>query len=273
MSLKSILFPISSPERIRSVLPGLAHMTNTLRAELTLMRVIDPFREGGPKPALHELKLMRPEEHGLERCRIHIHAHSDAAASISQYAREQGIDVIALPSQSTGLRATFSRPWSLTKKLLAQSPCPVWLMNGSQNSDSPQAEIRRVLCSVSGRDLPVLKAAAEVSKALDARLFLLHVVPEIHEGTLAFGFDDHVALSVENGLELLARMQGDVGTEAASIVQIGSFKETIDRVAQSLNIDLLVTGRQQTKIRPLWAPWQAGFASALPRAASQMLIV
>ena len=221
MSLKNILFPIASPERVKTTLPGVAHMINTLRADLTLMRVVDPFREGGPKPALHELKLLKPEEHGLDRCRIHIHAHSDEAASIAQYAREQEMDAIFLPFQRAVLRAAFSRTWSLAKKLLVQSPCPVWLMNGSQNSDSPQAEIRRVLCSVSGRDLPVLKAAAEVSKALDARLFLLHVVPEIHEGALAFGFDDHVALSVENGLQLLARMQSDAGTEALPIVQVG----------------------------------------------------
>src|SRR3954467_2333014 len=65
MSLKNILFPIASPERVKTTLPGVAHMINTLRADLTLMRVVDPFREGGPKPALHELKLLKPEEHGL----------------------------------------------------------------------------------------------------------------------------------------------------------------------------------------------------------------
>lgn len=273
MLLKSILFPISSAERAQNALPGVARMAHTLRADLTLMRVIDPFREGGPKPASQERKLIKPEEHGLGRCRIHIHAHSDAAASIAHYAREQGINAIILPSQHTGLRAVFSRTWSLTRKLLAQSPCPVWLINGSRNSDSSQTEIRRVLCAVSGRDLSVLKAAAEVSKALNARLFVLHVIPELHEGTLARGFDDHVALSVENGLELLARMQEEAGTEVASVVQIGSLRETIGRVAQSLSVDLIVTGRQQPKTSPSWAPWHGGLAPALLRASSQMLIV
>ena len=188
MSLKNILFPIASPERVKSALPGVVHMANTLRADLTLMRVFDPFCEGGPKPALHELKLMKPEEHGLERVRMHVDAHSDAAASVVQYAREQGIDAIFLPYQRADLRAAFCRTWSLTKKLLARSPCPVWLMGGSQGSHSSPADIRRVLCAISGRDLHVLKAAAEVSRTLNAKLFLLHVVPEIHEGTLAFKF-------------------------------------------------------------------------------------
>jgi nucleotide-binding universal stress UspA family protein len=273
MSLKSILFPISSPDCVRSVLPNLACMAHTLQADVTLMRVIDPFREGGPKPALHELKLIQPEEHGLDRCRMHIQAHSDAAASITQYAREQEVDAIVLPSPRTSWEAAFSRTWSLTKKLLAQSPCPVWLINDSQSSYSSQGEIRRVLCAVSGRDLFVLKAAAEVSRVWNAQLFLLHVIPEINDGTLAYGFDDHVALSVEKGLELLARLQEEAGTEAAPLVQIGSVKETIRRVAQSLNIDLIVTGRQQPKPNSFWTPWQSGFTPALFRAASQMLVV
>jgi hypothetical protein len=71
-------------------------------------------------------------------------------------------------------------------------------MGGSPDRSSWRRDIRRVLCAVSGRDLHVLKTAAEVSRDLNAKLFLLRVVPEIHEGTLAFGFDDHVALSVES---------------------------------------------------------------------------
>ncbi|MFL6465890.1 MAG: universal stress protein [Bryobacteraceae bacterium] len=274
MSLKNILFPIASPERVKTTLPGVAHMINTLRADLTLMRVVDPFREGGPKPALHELKLLKPEEHGLDRCRIHIHAHSDEAASIAQYAREQEMDAIFLPFQRAGLRAAFSRTWSLAKKLLVQSPCPVWLMGPSPSGDSSRQDIRRILCAVSGRDLHVLKAAAEVSRTLNARLFLLHVVPEVQEGTLAFGFDDHVALSVENGLELLARMQGDAGTEALPIVHAGSLWDSIHQMAQSLNVDLVVTGRKRSKVGPFGAAgWQGGFAPLLPLTASQMLMV
>lgn len=273
MSLKSILFPIASPERVKAMLSGAAHIASMLRADVTLMRVIDPIREGGPKPASHEWNLLKPEEHGLGSCRIHIDACSDAAASIAQYAREQGVDAIFLPSQRVGLDTAFSRTWSLTKRLLVQSPCPVWLMDGSRCNNSSHTEIRRVLCAVSGRDSRVLKTAAEVSRTLNARLFLLHVVPEVHEGTLAFGFDDHVALSIENGCELLAQMQENAGTDATPIVHIGTLKETIERVAQSLNIDLIVTGRRQPKINFLGAAWPGGLAPALPRAASQMLIV
>lgn len=273
MSLKNILFPIASQERVKVMLSGAGHIASMLRADVTLMRVIDPIREGGPKPASHEWNLLKPEEHGLSSCRIHIGAHSDAATSIAQYAREQGVDAIFLPSQRMGLRAAFSHSWSLTKRLLVQSPCPVWLMDDSRFNSSSQTEIRRVLCAVSGNDLNVLKTAAEVSRTLNARLFLLHVVPEVHEGTLACGFDNHIALSVENGCELLARMQEDAGTEATSIVHIGSLRETIGRVAQSLNIDLIVTGRRRPKINSFWAAWPGGLAPALPRAASQMLII
>lgn len=113
----------------------------------------------------------------------------------------------------------------------------------------------------------------EVSRALHARLFLLHVVPEVQEGTLAFGFDDHVALSVENGLELLARMQGDAGTEALPVVHVGSLRDSIHQMTRSLNIDLVVTGREQSKVSPFGAGWPAGFAPVLPLTASQMLIV
>jgi nucleotide-binding universal stress UspA family protein len=273
MSLKNVLLPIASPERINSLLPGVARLAKTLHADLTLMRVVDPFREGGPKPVLQEMGLLKAQQFGIERCHIHIRTHSDLVASVADYAREQGIDAIVLPSQSSGVRSLFSRTWSLTKKLLDQSPCPVWLMNGSRDGDTPACDVSRILCAVSGRDLHVLKTAAEVSREMNAKLFVLHVIPEIHEGTLGYGFDDHVALSVENGLELLARLQADAGTDAQPIVHIGSVNSTVKSVAQALNIDLVVMGRQLSKGRSWKAGWQSRFASLPLPVNSQMLIV
>jgi nucleotide-binding universal stress UspA family protein len=146
-------------------------------------------------------------------------------------------------------------------------------MGGAQARNSWQKDIRRVLCAVSGRDLHVLKTAAEVSRTLNAKLFLLHVIPEIYEGTLAFGFDDHVSLSVENGLELLARMQSDAGTEALPVVQAGSLSDSIQLITQLLNIDLVVMGRRPSKASRFLTKWKSQFAPVLPLTAAQTLIV
>ena len=133
--------------------------------------------------------------------------------------------------------------------------------------------MRRILCAVSGRDHKVLETAALLTQQFGAELFVLHVVPEIHEGLLAYGFDEHVALSAKNGMELLAGMQRSCGTNGQAVVQIGSRGECISKTARSLRADLVITGRQSSAEEGFFARLRRTIVPVTPKMACQTLMI
>jgi len=176
---------------------------------------------------------------------LQVDSHSDPASSVASYARQGGTDAILLPPLQSVWQEFFSRTGSFLRRLIGQSPCPLWLMR-----ETPQtAPVRSILCAVTGQDIAALKTAASLSEKLKARLFVLHVIPEIHEGVLARGFDDHLALSTDHAVQMLNRMQQQVGSNGQIIVQTGGVRRNIRLTAERLRADLVVTGRT---LLPRW---------------------
>lgn len=271
MSFSHLLFPVLSRAEGKDELKGVARLASSLAARLTLLRVVDPFREGGPRPAGEEAASMDTDAHGIDNNRFHIDSHSDPAASIVQFAAKQNIDGIVFPPQRYKWFPEVVRRKEMLRRLSGESKCPIWLMAGAE--EEPPKEIRRILCAVSGRDHKVLETAAALSERVGARLFVLHVVPEIHEGTLSYGFDQHVALSAENGLKLLAGMQRQCGTDGQPIVDIGDKNKCISKAARTLRAELVVTGRRhKLKAAPFWSFGRASSAVA-PRVPCESLVV
>ncbi|HMF78884.1 MAG TPA: universal stress protein [Bryobacteraceae bacterium] len=227
---------------MKRALPAAKHLAQTLKASLTIMRVINPFH-GGPKPIGEELRSLDPDGMGLDEHHLHVDANSDAATSITNYARERGFDAILVPPAPSAWLSGFSNNWCLTRRLMNTSPCPIWLLRQRAEEVSQELPARRVLCAVTGRDLEVVKMAGALSERLNARLFLLHVIPDIHEGTLSYGFDDHISLTTAHAVKMLARLQEEAGTRAEVIVQTGPVSSNIRKTAERLRADLLVTGR------------------------------
>jgi hypothetical protein len=256
VSFRNLLFPVASPQQVKRELPGAERLASKLKANLTLMRVINPFH-GGPKPISEEIKSLDPDGAGLDKHHLHLAANSDAAGSISTYAQENDVDAIIVPPAPSALPGVFSESWTLTRRLLNRSSCPIWVLPKVSEPSLSELNSRRVLCAVTGRDLQVLKLAGALSEKLNARLFLLHVIPEINEGTMTYGFDDHISLSTGHAVQMLSRLQEAAGVNAEVIIQTGSLARNIRKTAQHLSANLVVTGRS---IRPTWSapnlmPW------------------
>lgn len=269
MIFKHLLFPVLSPSEGKEELKGVAKLASNLAASLTLLRVVDPFREGGPRPTRQEAASLGANSCGLDVGRIHVQSHPDAAASIADFAAREKVDGIVFPRSRRRWVPAFFRRQEMLRRLSGQTDCPLWFMDDEEQRDRP---IRRVLCAVSGRDNKVLETAATISERMGARLFVLHVVPEIHEGLLAYGFDDHIALSAENGMKLLAALQRRCGTEGQPIVEIGDRERCITRAARTLRADLVITGRRKNTKARRWSFNAAGSALA-PRVPCQSLVV
>ena len=241
MTLKHILAPVSSGLEARNSLRRISATINELRAELTLIRILDPFREGGPKPAAQEWEAIQPEQFGVERLHYHVQAHPDPVSGLASYAFETKMDAIMMPH---GPVTVFPKGPVFSKRLLLESPCPVWVLDGRGRPGHAEQRVQKVLCAVTGGDLEVVKFAAALCERLGARLFLLHVVPEVSEGLLAYGLDENVALTTAKGMELLADLQKRAGVNAQPIVEMGSTNAGIRRAAKTLNADLIVTARR-----------------------------
>ena len=93
MSMKHLLFPAASAAEGREGLGRAA-----LAAKLTLLRVVDPFRDGGgPKPVREEAASMGAGRFGLSEPQVRVEAHSDLAAGIMKFAATEAVDAIVLP--------------------------------------------------------------------------------------------------------------------------------------------------------------------------------
>lgn len=108
--------------------------------------------------------------------------------------------------------------------------------------------VRRILCAVGPGDASVLRMAADLSKRWSAELYVLHVVPEIHEGQLNGGFE-MAPLSESTGrafLETLTLEASDQASpvQAKTIVRTGQVKQAIEQEAIAVKADLLITGRK-----------------------------
>lgn len=241
MKLKHILAPVYPSVEAGNSLRRISTIINELQAELTLVRLLDPFREGGPKPFAHNWNGIEPEQVGVERLQYQVHAHPDPIQGLASYALENKMDAIMMPHAPA---TVFPKGLTLSKRLLLESPCPVWVLDGRGRSANVGQRVRKILCAVAGDDLEVVKFAAMLCDKLGARLFLLHVVPEISEGLLAYGLDDNVALTTAKGMELLADLQTRAGVNAQPIVEIGKTSAGIRRAAKALNADLVITARR-----------------------------
>jgi nucleotide-binding universal stress UspA family protein len=241
MNIGRALFPVSRSERCQNALRHIAPTAAQLDAELILMHVLDPLVDGGPKPAAGELKSFKPENFGCSRYRRLVDSHSDTATTIANYAKREDVGMIMMPvPKPTLLQRIFS---NVGRRILDQSPCPVWMVNEAQAQRQTERPVQRILCAVSRYSPEVLAYAAQIGASLKAHLILMHIVPDVHEGTLASGFDDHLPLSPETAMVSLKRMQDYTNVDARTLVETGDFRKKLEFVARDRNVDLVVVDR------------------------------
>lgn len=272
MSLTHLLFPVASAVEAQEGLHSVVRVAKALTAKLTLLRVVDPFRDGGPRPLREEATALGAMRFGLGEQQVRLEGNSDIAAGVLQFTKTEKVDAIVLPQRKRSWIEGHSGSAELVQRLSGESSCPIWLTSEDDESDSP-LRVRRILCAISGHDHKVLESASRLCDQFRAELFVMHVVPEIHEGLLAYGFDQHVALSAANGVELLANMQRTCGTNGQPIVEVGEKDRCISRAAKSLRVDVVVTGREIRTRKGAMARLMQAIAPRAPRVACQTLMI
>jgi nucleotide-binding universal stress UspA family protein len=180
---------------------------------------------------------------GFESPPLRVTALGDPAEKIAEFARDNRVDLVMLPTHGHGLFRGLLLG-SVTSKVLHDVHCPVWTAAHAEKQHA-QAAPRKILCALDGSEktLALAQWAADFSRQLGASLQLMHVVRTI---------SDWLSLESEQGLqeelrtEARTRIEGmlkPAGLELPLRIATGEIVSTITEEARQEDADLIVLGR------------------------------
>jgi nucleotide-binding universal stress UspA family protein len=256
---KNILFPVDFSERCRAVQPFVISMAKRFQAQLTLLHVIDiptgwygsieaPYPLAFDVPAMVEAGekqlasyLVTPEVTQINR----VVRHGDPATQIIIFAQEHHSDLIMMPTHGYGKFRSLLLG-SVTAKVLHDAECAVWTAAHTQDpATTDHANSRNLLCAI---DLvpesgALIRYAAELAKAYQAELRLVHAVPapEVRSSNPRDAeFRRHL---LEWARERIALLQREAGTDLEVCLEGGSPASVVRGAALHHGADLVVIGR------------------------------
>jgi len=167
-------------------------------------------------------------------------ASGDPAQTIVEYARNQAVDLIMMPSRGCGPFRRFLLG-SVTAKVLHDVECPVWTDTHQQQFEGHES-CRSVLCAVDLRPemLPALQWASEFSHSEEADLRLIHAIPWYEDGHGETASLRHV---VDDARNTIAGLEQEAGVEAPVFIKPGSVAEVLREAALKYAANLIVIGQ------------------------------
>jgi len=194
LPFRRILMPVDYSEPCLAVVPYVQDMLHRFDAELTLVHAYGPLAEAVLRADQEEL--IDPDFPGqvrdAEKERLHLFAehmfrgrHVEVVAElgepgcvIQKVAEQQTADLIMLATHGHGPVRRFLLG-SVTAKVLHDATTVVWTGIGSAlGGHAPAIPYRSILCALADTKEAevVLKGAATLAQAFDAKLSLLHVI-------------------------------------------------------------------------------------------------
>ncbi len=248
-----ILIPIDFSERCLGAARFSIPLAERFHSEITLLHIEMPD-QADPYPDL-DIEREIPPEKRLRDFLVAAFTHldvkrilrigTDVAHEIVQYAREDGSDLIMMPTHGYGAFRRFLLG-STTAKVLHDTSCPVW--TGAHLAQGPPAEWinpTTILCAVdndAGSE-KALKWASRLASALDSDLVLVHVEPRLtrSEEYDPKEFDEMVIAEANQNME---KIQRAAGTRAEVFIRGGIVQHAVANGVKDLEADLLVIGRR-----------------------------
>jgi nucleotide-binding universal stress UspA family protein len=248
--LAKILLPVDFSERSQGAVRYGKALAAHFHSELTLLHVLAPphyefgaLEVGGSmltelyanRSAQVEKELAAFLASELRDIKVRrIVLTGDPASRIVEYAHEQGINLIVMPTHGYGPFRRFILG-SNTAKVLHDADCPVW--TGVHLEEAATKEticFERILCAVdlgpqSGH---TLEWAAFFQRACNARLTLMHVSAAPGQGDFRSQIDQE-----------MQKLKDQAGAESDVQIECGDPAKTVCAAAAHMKADLLVIGR------------------------------
>lgn len=250
-SPRRILFPVDFSQACEATAPRIATVAKHFHAAVTLLHVLpqNPFDEHR-RLAQEDLSAFGwPHFTGMSTSPEIV--EGDPARAILEYAREERIDLIMMPTHGFGAFRRFILG-SVTEKVLRDAPCPVWTdahieseREGSAIMDHDEKlPVKSVVCAVdfSEDSQPALQWAADFASDTSAKLTIVHAVPPLVPSP---ELPEDWTLEVEEAVrEQLHKLQQAVGTHAEARIVTGEVAHALRDAVADVGGDLLVIGRR-----------------------------
>lgn len=259
-TLARILLPIDFSERSAGAARYARSLAHHFHSELVLLHVLTPphyefgaLEIGGSM--LTELYMSRNSQvsreldefllgelAGLNTKRLVL--EGDPARKIVEYAHDEGVDLVIMPTHGYGPFRRFILG-SNTAKVLHDSDCPVW--TGIHMEEIPAVAnlpFRNILCGVDlgPQSVRTVEWASWLQQEFGAKLTVIHAT----QSDPALTDDSEVAWRVdvrEAAEEELLRLQQETHAAADLLIEAGDPAKVICSAAQRVKADVLVIGR------------------------------
>lgn len=260
----NLLVPLDGSRLAEAVLPLAQLLAGRLHADVTLLHVLEQH----PPATIHgehHLADQAEAEGYLEQVaarmrgagiavETHVHGarEGDVARSISEHVREVAATMVVLCTHGTsGLRGLLFG--SIAQQVLRRGVCPILLVPAAAGGRAP-LDLARVLAPLDGTAAhePALRAAIALTRAFDAELRLVLVIPTLATlagdrgvpgillpATTAAILDLAQQGAVEYLDRIVERCRADGLTASAEILRGDAVAQVLDR-AEQFDADLIV---------------------------------
>jgi len=258
-AFQKILFPIDLSDSCTATAPYVEAMARRYNAEITMLHVLEmpsgmiPDWYGGAVPVIDTSAIWDAETQatqsyladkfqGLKVQRIVV--RGEAAGAIDDYARENGIDLIMMPTHGYGLFRTLLLG-SVTAKVLHDTAFPVW--TGVHVEDAPvvSPEFATVMCAVDRTEdsVAAMRFACRLAQDNHARLFLVHAIPGAEVAPEKYFDTDLRHYLEEDARKTIGQLQQSAGVGAPLCLGAGEVSHVVRDSALGHSADLIVIGR------------------------------
>jgi nucleotide-binding universal stress UspA family protein len=258
-AFQKILFPVDMSDTCNATAPFVEAMARKYNAEVTLLHVLEmpsgliPDWYGGTVPVIDTTTIWQAEteafqsyltDHfqGLKVQRVAI--EGDAAHTIEDYARENGTDLIMMPTHGYGLFRTLLLG-SVTAKVLHDTPCPVWTGVHVEAAAAVSPEFATIMCGVDRTEdsVATMRFACRLAHDNQARLFLVHAIPGAELAPEKYFDTDLRQYLEQDARKTIAQLQETAGVAAPLCLGAGDVSHVVRDSALGHSADLVVIGR------------------------------
>ena len=257
-SLAKILVPVDFSERSALAVRYARELALHFHSELILAHALPPLHSefgieitGSMLVDVYRTRTDQAERdlNGFERDALdglnvrRVLLHGDPASKIVELAREEHIDLIAMPTHGYGPYRRFILG-SNTAKVLHDADCPVWTGVHIEEARPVAAPFSKILCAVDlgPQSARALAWASWLQQEFHGHLTLIHAIAGRAESL------DEPDLSWRSGIrevaeEELMRLQREIGAEADLLLEPGEPARIICTAAARVGAGTVVIGR------------------------------
>jgi len=252
-NFKRILFPVAFSPECEKAATDVAYWARRFDAEVIILHV-----DHTPMMVLEGVVVWEPPSTSASPALINFAVEEfqgvkvqrllrtgEPATEIIKYVRNEGADLIMMPTHGLGLFRRFVLG-SITAKVLHDAPCPVWTSaHVHERDDAAVPNLSSVVCAVDVDEPGVhtLRYAGGFATAMSATLTVAHAVPYVPASPEG-NFDQDLRMDlIKFAKERLAEMQVSADTNGTECVGAGNVGEFVAHAARSHKAGLVIIGR------------------------------